>query len=441
MFSPRSMEVYTTSSLLPSASSITFTGPLYNQTQRLSDLFSAPLKPLSPLASSATSSNITKLTFDSRVEQCIESFPPSLSHLTFSHYNWPLDNLPPFLTHLSIEGGFNQAIKINDLPPSLLSLTISSPFTHPLNFLPSSLTHLTFKPRLGYHRPLDELPVSLTHLVLDCGFMGPLSFPPSLLSLHLSGKDPTSFANLPDSLTSLHIFSCSDAIQKLPHSLLSLSFHHCFVQLPPLPSSLTSLTYGSEYNFPILDLPPSLTHLTFSIHFNQPISNLPPSLVQVSFGIDFDQPIDALPMSLRSLSIISRKFSHPLTFPSSLISLTLRIDEYHITLPHLPPSLRELHLFLTNNYSYPSPPLPSSITSLYVWSPDIFSSLPSSLQQFRFFSASRPLPPLPDSLLFLQLPPLFTLPLPNFPPLLYKIRASKKYPHLKSIPKRIEVDT
>lgn len=310
----------------------------------------------------------------------IDSLPSSLLHLQLhAHFTSQLDYLlPPRLLSLSISGArgheFNQSISC--LPSSLLSLSIHDVyFNQPIDKLPSSLTFLSISSlSRQFNQSLDHLPPSLKHLEIGLYFNKPItSFPPFLETLNITSSIFKShIQNLPSSLKKLSIETSS-----YPHSLT-------------LPDSLTQLSLR-RYTLP-LSFPPSLKilHLPHCDSFD----NFPNSIEELVIGkyasIHF-------PSNLTSLKIKEFTKMNEVEFklPSSLKKLEL--FEASSKLLSLPPILT--HLTFNNEfYNFIPPPLPDSLTHLY---------LPASYDL--------PLPPLPSSLLHIRVGNYYTHPIPSLP--------------------------
>lgn len=221
---------------------------------------------------------------------------------------------------------------MDEIPPTVTTLHVSSEFNQPLHLLHASLTHLTLRE-------------SFTHFIT--------SLPSSLIGLYFAKKCPFN-----------HPITC------LPSSLQELKFGKIFNSSPePLPNSLTSLKFRKRFNQTLSSLPLSLLYLRFK-HYNLPLPILPPKLLVLEMR-NYQQPLPPLPKSLNKLLI----FTNPYLFPinakdTSLSSLSVETTNTLIVPPSLttlitfnnsgpfPPSLR--YLYLTN----------SIIPSHFVW-PDL----------------------------------------------------------------------
>lgn len=143
----------------------------------------------------------------------------------FNHKSLNIENieyfdvkiLPIGVTHLIFGYYFNQIIKPNTLPLSLISIKFCDTYHHKieLNVFPSSLKHLEFGFANSCNLNISLLPRNLTHLILGSHF-------------HNEIKP-----------------------NELPQTLTHLAFdHHYYHIIEPnvLPLSLTDLTFGNDYN-------------------------------------------------------------------------------------------------------------------------------------------------------------------------------------------------
>jgi FNIP Repeat len=96
----------------------------------------------------------------------LDCLPPSLTHLTIeSEFNLPLDHLPQSLTHLEVANNtFNQPL--DRLPSALAHLTLGNVFNTPLNHLPTSLNYLTLERGFRLTSVGDNLPPSLIRITM-----------------------------------------------------------------------------------------------------------------------------------------------------------------------------------------------------------------------------------------------------------------------------------
>lgn len=153
-------------------------------------------------------------------------------------FDWPVNELPPGLTHLAFGFYFNR--KVNNLP-NITHLAFGANFNQPVDSLPSSLLTLIF----GYYfnHPVNALPNTLRTLIFGYRFNQPLnSLPPALKELHLGYRFNQDVSMLPP-VTHVTLGSCFDKpIDALPNSITSLCLHckHSF-QFNHLPDSLLVL--------------------------------------------------------------------------------------------------------------------------------------------------------------------------------------------------------
>jgi hypothetical protein len=182
------------------------------------------------------------------------------------------------LTHLTFSSDFNQEIKENVLPKSLIDLTFGShsKFNQEIkeNILPQSLEYLNISGDYNHEIKENVLPNSLIQLMFHGNFNQELkenTLPESLENLILYGYYNKEIKEgvLPKSLINLCLFyKYNQEIKEhvLPKSLKCLSFNHC-----------------GNFNYEIKEnvLPNSLTHLTFGKSFNQEIKeNILPKTIQ-----------------------------------------------------------------------------------------------------------------------------------------------------------------
>lgn len=283
--------------------------------------------------------------------------PLTLQSLTIgSYYIKGIDSFPPSLSSLSY---LSPVIDGSLLPSSLTSLEV----VQNIPCLPSSLKHLIY-----WGSRIDcPLPSSLLTLQLGKGFNCFLPLPLNLLSLHMSiESDQCPLDTLPDSLTSLIIDSnynfpilhfpnnithlklgsgYNHPILSLPPFITTLIFSQNFdCALPPLPSSIEVLSLFNSFN-DSLPLLPKIKILIFGDKFNQIIDEskpLPPSLDTVIFGSHFDHPLHCFPPSLHHLDV-GPLFNHPLILPLTLRTLTLGKSFSH-SLPFPPPFFSRYHI-------------------------------------------------------------------------------------------------
>jgi hypothetical protein len=140
-----------------------------------------------------------------------------------SNFNQRLDNLPFSIINLTLGHRFNQ--HLDNLPHGIRDLTLGSKFNQPLDNLPSSIINLT----LGdwFDQSLDNLPHGIRDLNLGLRFNRPLdNLPNSIRNLTLCDYFNQSLDNLPSSLNKI-IFKTviltslkfNQEIKKIPQNL------------------------------------------------------------------------------------------------------------------------------------------------------------------------------------------------------------------------------
>lgn len=153
-------------------------------------------------------------------------FPPALIDLSMNRVVGGVNNLPQTLINLSLGYCFNQTL--DNLPNSILSLTIGNSFNRPIDRLPPFISSLT----LGDHfnLPADDLPSSLLYLSFGRRFNQKVD-------------------NLPSCLRSLSFGEkFNQQVAQLPHCLLTLKFGHFFNQsIATLPLYMTHLELGTNF--------------------------------------------------------------------------------------------------------------------------------------------------------------------------------------------------
>lgn len=446
-------------------------------------------------------SSLTSLSFGDHFNQPITHLPPHLIFLQFGNiFNQEINcPLPNSLLHLSFGAAFGLSFEI---PPSLLSLKLNSPFVDSLKQLPSSLTSVTmntirqnfiFPPSLKTFNSLHYLcpeitllPPTLTHLTLSFYFNRKIleNLPDSLIFMEIRAKDPYLLSSLPPKIEILYLWTYANPLPPLPLSLKSfviggfnqfidslpsslsvLTLGNIFCQLlPPFPLSLSSLSLGQNFNLPIKEFPPSLTSLVLGECYRFPLDSLPDSLLilhiktniivylpprlkKFSTGSMFNQPINFdFPSSIKQIKFGSH-FNQPLKYlPPYLkkLKFSKSRDEqsYNIPLPPLPSSLTSLQIL--SNFNQPLFPLPPSLTDLRLgnYFDHPLSPLPYKIQKIELGKHfNHPLSPLPPHLSKLKLGTEFTQPLLPLPSSLNEIHLSAKYPlsSIGSVPMCVHV--
>jgi FNIP Repeat len=109
--------------------------------------------------------------------QPVDRLPPSLTHLVLGHYyNHPLDHLPSNLRSLLVGHSYQQTVQ--HLPPSITHVLSYMKAGRKM------ADQMFGRHKRNFNFPLENLPPSLTHLVVGCSFNRNLiSLPPNLKSL------------------------------------------------------------------------------------------------------------------------------------------------------------------------------------------------------------------------------------------------------------------
>lgn len=164
-------------------------------------------------------------------------------------FNHQVNNLPSSLISLTLGIEFNQSI--NNLPEKISSLIFDSSsfsyFNQPVENLPNSIKKIVFS--YNFNQSVDYLPDSVEELVLSCSFNHSIdNLPNSLKILKLGNHfkksirilpnnlkelyvvEPTSIENLPDTIEILEIEinKLIFSIKKFPKMLKQLKFKICF---------------------------------------------------------------------------------------------------------------------------------------------------------------------------------------------------------------------
>ena len=122
---------------------------------------------------------LTHITFSGEFDQPVDYLlPQSLKHLTFgNNFNQPVDNLPPSLKNFqqlcwqSISWPHHNAFEqpLDHLPQSLKTLNLHKDYNEPLDYLPKSLTRL----QLGkFGKSIEYFPKSIKHIMIDKDIRG-----------------------------------------------------------------------------------------------------------------------------------------------------------------------------------------------------------------------------------------------------------------------------
>ncbi len=334
--------------------------------------------------------NATKVTFGKKFDQLLHEIdtnvsllPHNLTHLDIDgHFNQPVDNLPDNLYKLKLFGRFNQ--RVDNLPKSLKILEISGPFYYSLDHLPEllelyiessfnsqihhlsdSLTHLTLG--WNFNQLVDHLPNSITHLTFGQKFNQLVDkLPNSITHLTFGDYFDIQVDSLPNSITHLTFgWKFNQKVDNLPNSITHLTFGQKFkqsldkvVRIPTgslvhknvLPNSIIHLTFGRDFNQSVDNLPNSITHLTFGWNFNQLVDKLPNSITHLTFGYQFNKLVDKLPNSITHLTF-GQYFNQKVEkLPNSITHLTFG-QYFNQKVEKLPNSITHLTFGLAFNQS------------------------------------------------------------------------------------------
>eukprot|EP01112_Ceratiomyxa_fruticulosa_P019566 TRINITY_DN643_c0_g1_i2.p1 TRINITY_DN643_c0_g1~~TRINITY_DN643_c0_g1_i2.p1 ORF type:complete len:351 (+),score=22.79 TRINITY_DN643_c0_g1_i2:194-1246(+) len=208
------------------------------------------------------------------------------------------------ITHIRFGDRWNQPLPLLHLP-NLTHLFFGFDFTQDVdNKLPGSLTHLSLNGR--FNQRVDFLPQGLTHLQLSLYFNHPVEcLPGSLISLEFGD-------------------SFSQPVDKLPKGLKRLVFGRDFIEpVPKLPPSLDYLQFGLEWNEHIENFPKTLKHIIFGKKFNQEVDSLPEGLTHVVFGAAFRKRIT---FDVTQLKYVTIPRSYNLERPLLPSTCTLHIN-------------------------------------------------------------------------------------------------------------------
>ena len=170
--------------------------------------------------------------FDNEIIEIINNkkFYKKCKKCKLSQFNQPIDNLPQSIINLTLGCNFNQPV--NNLPLKILNLTFGYEFNQSVDNLPFGILNLTF----GYkfNCTVDNLPQTLLNLTFDFIFN-------------------QSVDNLPNSIIEI-IFSKFSVFKK---SLNSLPNSVCKIILPrdyykkiiKLPLNIKKILCSSEYEY------------------------------------------------------------------------------------------------------------------------------------------------------------------------------------------------
>jgi hypothetical protein len=200
-----------------------------------------------------------------------------------SSFNQPVDNLPPTLLNLTLGIKFNQPV--DNLPPTLLNLTLGDDFDKPVDNLPPTLLNLT----LGddFNQLVDDLPPTLLNLTLGDDFNQLVDdLPPTLLNLTLGIKFNQPVDNLPHGILNIIFINgyFNQSLDNLPNSLLTINFENIQYffnckfdkQLNCLPNSICEIKLPLNYNCEIKNIPIRLKKIycSPSCKFNNKFNNI-----------------------------------------------------------------------------------------------------------------------------------------------------------------------
>lgn len=279
---------------------------------------------------------------------------PNLTDLYINnnnHFTQYVDDLPSTLLKLTLYSGFIDK-SIDHLLPNLVELLLDYTFNRRIDLLPNSLTKLEFVIHGQFNQPVDHLPSSLLTLILPESFNQPIDhLPQSLQTLSLGRHFNQPVDQLPSYLQILILGDTfNHPIDHLPPGLLTLELGDSFDQpLHLLPHTITDLRVASKYfNQSVDHLPQALKTLQIGDDvssdsvFNQPINNLPKGLLNLKICGAFNQSVDKLPPQLLQLDLYSSIFNQSIDrIPHTIISLELP-DEFNQEIKRLPKYLQYL---------------------------------------------------------------------------------------------------
>jgi hypothetical protein len=236
----------------------------------------------------------------------------TVTHLTSNFTN--INKIPNSITHLTLDGYFNQDIK-GCIPNSVIHLDLGCSFNQNIkDCIPNSVTHLTMS---QYFDKYEEgcIPNSVTHLTLGKYYNMKIKscIPKSVTHLNIGWNY--------EHLIELNLFEFNSHI---PNSVTHLTFGSSFnqdIKDCNIPKSVTHLTFGMSFNQNIKGcIPNSVTHLVFGSSFNQNIKDcIPNSVKYLTFGYWFNQNIkDCIPESVIFVKLLGNKFINVNDFPDSV---------------------------------------------------------------------------------------------------------------------------
>jgi hypothetical protein len=91
----------------------------------------------------------------SKFNQEIDNLPSSIINLTLGYYfNQEINNLPSSIINLTLGNSFNQ--EINNLPSSIINLTLGNSFNQEINNLPDSICKIAFRTECNYYPKFNQ---------------------------------------------------------------------------------------------------------------------------------------------------------------------------------------------------------------------------------------------------------------------------------------------
>lgn len=289
---------------------------------------------------------------------------------------------------------------------------------HSIDHLPPSVKDIWLF-LTSFDLPINSPPPALAVLYLGDSFNQPLDkLPPSLRMLFIGEKFDHPLNQLPPGLSVL-IFLRYSVFNKpitYPAHLRSLSLGSNFRRnedLPPLPEGLLQFSLGDTAACNITSLPRSLEALNVNGASIKHLNSFPAGLQHVTFHCAVDGPLESLPagcaVSLRSFPGDALK-----DIPQHIQQQVWFIDVNDATAPMASlQSFSSLTNLLCRHYDYPLPPLPGSLLKI----------------QMIMGKFNQPLSNLPPSLKHLALGDSFNHPLDHLPPSLRTLHLGRDFNH------------
>uniref|UniRef100_A0A6C0HKV1 Uncharacterized protein n=1 Tax=viral metagenome TaxID=1070528 RepID=A0A6C0HKV1_9ZZZZ len=289
-------------------------------------------------------------------------------HITLpSDYNEPLDWIPEGVESINFQSFTQEIIKfncpINKLSSTIKSIKLYGNYDQPLDNLPPNLLSLTIS-TLKYSYSLDNLPFPLKELFIYtckeyCGYLD--SLPPNLEILDIKTNYNKPLDNLPKLLKKLYICSSifNQPLNNLPgvenidiintrQTLRKKNLLENRKNEKVIYSGLEMLSmFTIKFNQPLDNLPPTLKYLYINGNiFNHPVNNLPFNLLTLYiYSNIFNQSIDNLPCRLKYFQISSETFNHSINYLSNSINeLYLTLLAFNQSISKLPKCLHNLHI-------------------------------------------------------------------------------------------------